>query len=54
MSVAPEVTNRLRLVQDELRGITGTPIKNEADRARRMALWCELDRLVAEHDEAAQ
>jgi hypothetical protein len=40
--------DRLRLVQAELRAITGTPIKNEADRLRRMALWHELDELVRE------
>jgi hypothetical protein len=28
---------RLRLVQSELRSITGTPIKDEGDRLRRMA-----------------
>jgi hypothetical protein len=40
--------SRLRLVQSELRQITGTSIKDEADRLRRMALWRELDELVRE------
>jgi hypothetical protein len=35
--------HRLRFVQAELRCITGAPIKDEADRLRRMALWRELD-----------
>jgi hypothetical protein len=37
---------RLRLVQAELRSVTGTPIKDETDRLRRMALWRELDALI--------
>jgi hypothetical protein len=36
----------LLAVQTELRGITGTPVKDEADRLRRVTLWRELDRLV--------
>jgi hypothetical protein len=44
----PAAESRLRLVQSELRQITGTPIKDEADRQRRMALWRELDELVRE------
>jgi hypothetical protein len=43
---------RLRLVHSELRPITGTPIKDEADRLRRMALWRELDALVRSRDAA--
>jgi hypothetical protein len=46
------MTDALRLVQAELRGITGTPIKDEADRLRRMSLWRELDELVRARDEA--
>jgi hypothetical protein len=42
--------HRLRLVQAELRCITGTPIKDEADRLRRMALWRELDELVRDRE----
>jgi hypothetical protein len=47
-SIDPELRkrDRLRLIQSELRPITGTPIKDEADRLRRMALWRELDALV--------
>jgi hypothetical protein len=48
------MTDRLRLVQAELRGITGTPIKDEVDRSRRMSLWDELDELVRAREEAQQ
>jgi hypothetical protein len=41
---------RLRLVQAELRTITGTPIEGEDDRLRRMALWRELDVLIRHRD----
>jgi hypothetical protein len=44
--------HRLRLVQAELRCITGTPIKDEADRLRYMTLWRELDALIRARDEA--
>jgi hypothetical protein len=44
------MTDRLRLVQAELRGITGTLIKDEVDRLRRMSLWRELDELVRARD----
>jgi hypothetical protein len=50
---AAEIQHRLRLVQAELRSITGKPIKDEADRLRRMTLWRELDALVRAIDEAA-
>lgn len=55
-SIDPELRkrDRLRLIQSELRPITGTPIKDEADRLRRMALWCELDALVRARDAARQ
>ena len=36
---------RLRIVQAELRSITGTLVKDETDRLRRMALWREFDAL---------
>jgi hypothetical protein len=49
---AAEIEHRLRLVQAELRSITGTPIKDEADRLRRMTLWRELDALIRAIDEA--
>jgi hypothetical protein len=49
---AAEIERRLRLVQAELRSITGTPIKDEADRLRRMNLWRELDGLIRAIDEA--
>jgi hypothetical protein len=51
---ANRADGRRRLVQAELRGITGTHIKDEADRERRMLLWRELDRLVAERDGVAE
>jgi hypothetical protein len=46
--------HRLRLVQAELRSITGTPVNGEADRLRRMCLWRELDKLVRARDESHQ
>jgi hypothetical protein len=52
--VGPMTEHRLRAVQAELRCITGTPIKDEADRLRRMALWRELDALVRAMDEVRQ
>jgi hypothetical protein len=45
-----DAEHRLRLVQAQLRGITGTPIKDEVDRLRRMSLWRELDELVRARD----
>jgi hypothetical protein len=45
-----DTEHRLRLVQAELRGITGTRIKDEVDRLRRMSLWRELDELVRARD----
>ena len=43
---------RLRIVQAELRSITGTLVKDETDRLRRMALWREFDALIRARDEA--
>jgi hypothetical protein len=36
----------LEQIQDELRRVTGTPWKTEADGPRRQALWRRLDQLV--------
>lgn len=36
----------LKEVADELRGISGKPYRDEADRSRRMYLWWKLDQLV--------
>jgi hypothetical protein len=33
-------------VRAALRAITGTPLRDEADRLRRMTLWRQLDALI--------
>ena len=43
-----ESDDRLTKVQAELRGVSGKPYRDDADRQRRMMLWRELDRLVRE------
>jgi hypothetical protein len=45
-------TMTLEEVQAELRPITGTPYRDEADRLRRMTLWLRLDVLTAQARQA--
>jgi hypothetical protein len=43
----------LEQIQSELRAISGTPLRDEADRLRRRELWRRLDALCAANDKRA-